>query len=375
MKRLFFLLFIILSLFLSSGCSYFELNDLAIATALSIDYEDEKIVVSAQILNFETESGSTKKKALVYEGVGENVGEAIRNIYKAYPKKLHLGHLELIVVSEDAVTYKIKEILDYFLRSPEARNDCNFVIAVGSSAKSVLVPINSEETTFTSDEIIDSIKNAEKFQGTVFSSTLQDVSKSYLETGIMPAVTAVTFDNTDYSHVKSLNLVGIKKDNTLTPLIGDKEANSYNMINEHFSDIMIEVPFHNNKISVVLYKPKSNISVTLKDKPVFKISIDIEANISQIDQKYNLEKEAIVKEIEDSIEKEVNSYVDDLTKFCSDNDIDLVGLKQLIYKNHYNDYKKYKDMNLYKESNIKITSNVNLYRYGNTYKSIGDNDE
>ncbi len=375
MRKLFFLLFIILSLFLSSGCSYFELNDLAIATALSIDYEDDEVLVSAQILNFETESGSTKKKALVYEGSGENVGEAIRNIYKAYPKKLHLGHLELIVVSEDAVTNKIKEILDYFLRSPEARNDCNFVVSIGSNAKSVLTPINSEENTFTSDEIIDSIKNAEKFQGTVFLSTLQDVSKSYLETGIMPAVTAVTFDNTDYSHVKSLNLVGLKGDNTLTPLMSDKEAISYNMINEHFSDIMIEVPFHDDKISVVLYKPKSDIKVTLDDEVLFNIKVDIEANISQIDQKYNLEKEDIVKEIEDSIENEVNYYIDHLMTFCGDNDIDLVGLKQLIYKSHYKDYKKYKDINLYKESDIKITSDVSLYRYGNTYKSIGDNDE
>ena len=371
MKKIYFLLCLMI---IFTGCSYNELNDLAIATAISIDYKDEKILLEAQILSFDKETDSNNKSVIIYKSEGKTVGEAIRNVYKKYPNKLHLGHLELLIVSKDAANEKLSEILDYFIRSPEARSDCNFVIAMNTNAKDIIKPSEKEEK-MTSEEIINSIKNASKYQGTVFLSSLEKIAKTYLEKGIMPAVTALEYTDDDYTTVKSINLVGINKNNKVTNPMNKKSAIAYNTIYENYDDIMLNIPFKGTYINVIIYNLKTNKDIKInKNKLNYTIDIKAEAHISQIKQEYDLNKKEIQEEITKSIKKEYKSYIKDLIKYCKENNIDLIGLKQLLYKKYYKEYKDFKNTNFY-DSDIKINVDIKLFRYGNTFKGIGDNDE
>ena len=68
--------------------------------------------------------------------------------------------------------------------------------------------------------------------------------------------------------------------------------------------------------------------------------------------------------------KKINSYINDLINFNIENNTDVLGLKNIIYKKYHKSYKKFKDKNIYEIAKININTNVHLYKYGNIYKSF-----
>ena len=79
MKKIKIILILVLTI-LISGCSYKELNDLAIASALGIDYENNEYIISAQIMELKKQEKEDTSSALIYLGKGKTISEALRNI-------------------------------------------------------------------------------------------------------------------------------------------------------------------------------------------------------------------------------------------------------------------------------------------------------
>ena len=88
-----------------SGCwNYNELNNYSIATGMAIDYKDDKYIVSFLISNGKRELSSSNKStyhSTLYSGEGITIYEAIKNIELISTKKLYIGHLTSIVISEE----------------------------------------------------------------------------------------------------------------------------------------------------------------------------------------------------------------------------------------------------------------------------------
>ena len=75
---------------LTNGCSYVELNDLAIVSAIGIDYEENNFNLTAQVMDVKN---SKEEGTLIYEASGKTIAKAIRNFSIRYPKNVYLGHL------------------------------------------------------------------------------------------------------------------------------------------------------------------------------------------------------------------------------------------------------------------------------------------
>ncbi len=172
MKKSIILITIIL---LITGCyNYRELNDLAIIDALGIDYKDNKFLVTAQILNVEKkETDDTKKLIVVYEGEGQSIAEAIRNMSLDDPKEMYLGHLELIILGESLTKDNTNKVFEFLLRDPKLRSEALVVSSLNNSAREILnQKVNSN--IFPSKSIINSIEVSSKTEGTVVKQTLED---------------------------------------------------------------------------------------------------------------------------------------------------------------------------------------------------------
>ena len=85
MKKIKIILILVLTI-LISGCSYKELNDLAIASALGIDYENNEYIISAQIMELKKQEKEDTSSALIYLGKGKTISEALRNISLKYER-------------------------------------------------------------------------------------------------------------------------------------------------------------------------------------------------------------------------------------------------------------------------------------------------
>ena len=367
MKTIKFLLLTIVILL--TGCSYKELNELAIGSALGIDYIDNEYLITVQVLNLKKSGeNSEQENSIIYKANGKTIAEAIRNISLTYPKTIYFGHLELVILGSTTLNKNIGDLFDYFIRSPETRDDFDVIVNPSGSANEILEQTEQKTNSFPSKEIISTIENSMSKQGSTVKINMEELISNYLQKGIDPVLTSI-------EKVEGKNkLTGIIAfdDNRTNNIIAlsTKSAMAYNLINENFYDILITTPYKDTTVDLLVLTPKTNIDMTIKENKInIVISIKASLHVSEIKTTVNLEDSHIQKEIQDSINKTLSKYVNDLLDTCKKSNIDILGLKNMIYKKHYKDYKRFSNKNIYEIANIKVNITTDLYRYGNLYRS------
>ena len=103
-----------------------QLNDLSILSAIGIDInKNGEYIITSQVLNTQkadSSSGSSSggTSEVTYETTKKSVHEALRATIEKVPNKLYIGHLELLLVSEEAgKNNDILDTIDFFLRDNE----------------------------------------------------------------------------------------------------------------------------------------------------------------------------------------------------------------------------------------------------------------
>lgn len=360
---------ILISILLLTGCSYIELNKLAIVSALGIDYKDNKYEVTAQVMDIQKTENSIKQSSLIYEATGETIGKAIRNLSEKYPKTVYLGHLEIVILGKEITEQKTNDIFDFLVRSPEIRSTGNVLVNKYQSAKNTLKPENEKENSFATEQIKSSLENATKKTGTVYLITIEELLEEYLKKGKDPVIPLIKIDskNIDNTSNTIVSNLAVLKDNKIKKELSKKESIAYNTINNNYEDIIINPTYNNKTIGVILFNPKSKIDTKIKNNEVFTtININIETKINELTTEINPQDNKKSKELEKIITNEINSYIHDLINYCKNTKTDVLGIKNNIYKNYFKEYKKYKHEDLYK--NIKIVIKPKLYRSGNINK-------
>lgn len=365
---------LILSLFLITGCSYKELNELAIVSSVGIDYVDDHYLISLQIMDLQKGSGdSTTEKAVLYKGTGITIVEALRNIMKEYPKTIYFGHLELAVLGRDVAEDKTDEIFDYFISSPESSNDFMVLVHKDGLALDIIDPKKSsnEETNPTKD-LLTSLENIKNRDGSSYEINFEEFLALYLEVGKDPVIPVVKLvdDKDAISKVMITTLVPFK-DNMLLDELSDKQAIAFNTLNNNYYDIPFTAKYNDTNISLLMINPKSSYDVKLEDNKVnVNLNIKLEGHASEVATRVILSTPKVANEIEEIFEEEIKNYVISLIDYCKNNDVDILGLKNMIYKNYYKDFNNYKDKNIYEIANMNIDVNVSMYRYGNAYVGV-----
>lgn len=368
MKKLFILPIII---FITCGCSYTELNDLAIASAIGIDYENNEFILTAQVLDVQNnDSGLTKQSALIYESKGKTLSQATNNMYTRYPKNIYFGHLELGIISKNAVNKKLDNIFDYFIRSPEARTSGFVLVSEDKLAKDILNPKNEKEGNFPTEDIKSVLMDATEKNGTINQITLEEFLINYMKPGIVPVVPLINIEEkgnkSSSTIIKGLIPIYHKK---LFKDLTENQSLAYNTIFNNYKEININPIYKKEYLGITVFSPKSKIKVNIKKGEIYvDINIKIESRISEIRNKKDLTKIKTQKEIKKQTNKELYKYINSLIEYCKENNADLLGIENEIYKNYFKEYKKYKDIELYKKSHIKINIENKFYRHGNINK-------
>lgn len=368
MKKLLLLLIICLSF---CGCSYKELNELAIANSIGIDYEDGKYKITAQVMKLSKSSEeSSSNSTILYEGSGDSIVSAIKNVSLKYPNYLYLGHLELLVVGKSIVNDDIEKVFDYFLRSPEARNDIYFLISSEHDAKEILDPKEEEKEEFPTKDIITTIKNSTKHNGYTINVTLEEFVKNYYEKGIDSLVPNINLSKDEENKNTYLDNVAVFKQNKYLVNLNDKEILAYNIINNNIEDIVINTHYKNYPVTVSATFDKSKLSVKAdKNKVDINISINVTGKILEADGKIDFTEKNVMNIISKNVEDELVKYTNDLIEYCLKNDVDILGIENKIYKFNNKFYSIYKHKNLYEIANFNFNNNVKVYNYDSIYKS------
>lgn len=199
---------VLLVAFFSNDFNLVAVQKTAIITAIGIDREDGKFLLTAVVANpaaqggsgqsADGKSGTSGNGYNVVEGSGGTVAKALEDINAKtgwYPK---LVFCRLILLGEDLCKGNVFDGLDYFLRSEYTAKDALLAAATGK-AKDVLSaspPFNAA----VSDALEKVLSDQPKQVGAVLTANLREFAISYFSagnSGYMPIIQTEKAENGD----------------------------------------------------------------------------------------------------------------------------------------------------------------------------------
>lgn len=367
------LILIITTLIISvtlTGCGgYEELNNLSIVTAVAFDKTDDEYELSFLIANSPKAQTSAKEgeaKTTVYTGKGKTIAEASKDIEQIVPKQVYLGHINVVVISEDIAKDGFLKIADWLLRNPQTRKKFYLLQAKDEKAKNILKIVSPLES-FPSQSIATLIESNSETKSIATSITYSNFISQILEKGYDPVLPSITINGSvkEGSNEKNLETTEPESYLVLGPLAiykGDKlkgfsteeESWAINVLKGDSKEINYNVKYQNENINIETSSLKSTIKII--DEKNIEITISGVGDIYNINNKIDIQDYKEINKIEkawsSSLKKDLTKVI---KKVQSKWQADIFGFGNLIYKNNPNTWEK-----LEKNWNSKYFPNLNI---------------
>lgn len=373
MKKLLILL-LVLPL---TGCyNYNELNNLAIATGFAVDIKDDEYEVTVLISNSQKQgSGDSKSSAsaAVYRGKGKTIFEAIKDTSLSISKQIYISHIEVLVLSEEVAETKTTEVIDFFFRYPQTRNEFYLVIAEDSNAGD-LFDVTTPLETFPSQNISKNLEITEKLQGYIYTVTFNEFVKDLIEEGKNPTLPTISIKGSVEEGNKQeniekiepqtylkLGMMGVFNGSNLVGISNKDQSKGINFLNDKVKTTLIVTNINNGKVVVELSSSKTKKSVEIKNnKPKFNIEINCDGSIAEVASDIKVEETEAIEEIKKQSEEEIKRIVNEAINYSKELKTDIFNLGSLVYKKDHKLWKNIKDNWDNELNNLEIEIKVNL---------------
>lgn len=373
--------------FLLSGCNYSELNTLGIVTGFAIDYENNEYNVSMLVANSKKNESSNKEgeaQTTVYSGRGKNLSEVIKQIDRKSPKNVYIGHLGVVIISEEVAKKGMLDISDMLLRSAESRKKFYLIQANGVKAKDVLSTVIPLES-FPAQGILALSKSTKINQAITTTMPFSYFITDILKQGVSPTLPSIEIignpkegqnsslleETTIETYLKISNMALYRNDKFIA-YAENKESQIINLLNNNTSSLSTTITDEKNNIGFGISNIKAKIK--LIDTSNIEINISGNAEIKEINGKYNLQSKKTIEKLEKKLNKvgvsRINSTIDSLqNKYKTDS----LGFGNLIYQKYPKEWKKLKknwEEENFKNIDIKINSNIKIVSTGSLKQTI-----
>ena len=383
MKKIFLILIV---LFLS-GCNYRELDKIAITVGCGLEKVDDGYKITVQIADTQKQGNSNSSTSPVrfknYTYTDRTIHEAARGILTKLPKKAYTKHMQILVIDENIANNGINEIIDFWFREVELRNDFYVFVSKDSTPIEVLgvltqiYPINSVG-------IRNLIENNFKYLGGTVLTTFDDLTSSYISKTkeiILPTIMVLGKDGNKKDNLESsipeslisLNETAYFRDNKLVGYLDKKQTIYYNLVKNALKTSIISYECDKDKfVTFEIIENKTDIDI-VKNKPELNIKVQAKGNLTSIMCEYDISKNDGIKMIEKEGSLEIKKQIDSLFKLSKDNKTDIFSIRDIYYK-HNNKY--YKNISNYNDffDNLKVNVDVklNIFEKGNSLQVIAN---
>lgn len=304
--------------FLMTGCtSYTELNDLSIVNTLGIDYKDGKYELTISVIEGKIDDQELEKEMTVFHSKKATLEEAFQDIYLTSSKKLYLSHIDLLVLSEDAINFELKGIIRNFLENNEYRNNFNVIILKNNSIDDFF------DNNILAEDINDLLKTNE------LETSMTKVKD--LET----IMTELLIDGNSY--IPTISLIDDKIN-----LLGFTLIKNYRV----YEELTL-----NESILLNLLTNSANMTF-INDTKIEENNTYVKTDDNNIIFTLNM----IINNQKNSFKNELIKDLENFIKNHQEKNYDILKLTEMIRKNDYHYYKK--TDNLLKKLKIKININT-----------------
>lgn len=370
---------ILILIFLLTGCyGYQELNEKAIVKGISIDFEKNQYVVNYMVLDANGKNNETNPQTALLEGKGDTISEAVAEINLLSPKKTYIGHMLILVISDELAKNGVATPTDYFFRNTQSKKSFYFVLSKGSKAKeilSILSPLN----TFPVENITENLATSDLTEGFISNITFTEFISAILSDGVDPVLNGIKMIGSSESGSKKENLesleiknyikidtLGIFKNDKFIGFASKTVSKGINILNQKSDKFQIETILNDKKVVFRFKDIKVKKEVSFDDKITFKIKVTGESEIEETNGNFNISKEKDIKLLKESLDKKLMEILTETINYSKETKADFLGLGNYIYLNHYKKWEKIKDNFDLKNIVVKLEVNNNLLRNENT---------
>ncbi|MER2079193.1 Ger(x)C family spore germination protein [Psychrobacillus psychrotolerans] len=390
-RRIVHLIGIIFISLLLTGCwDKREINDLAIATAISIDKKDDEYHVSAQVVlptELSMKGGMGSSPVTLYEASGKSVNEAIRKLTQVSPRIIYLGHLRVVVISEELAKEGIATTVDFLSRGWELRSDFYVIVSKGRDAKEILNVQTSLEQ-IPSNELYNILHTSEANYSSTVAVNFFELKTNLERDGKEGVLTGVEIlgdpkkgsskQNVEMiipdAKIKFKELAVFKKDK-LVGWLDEQESRGFNeATNQVKSTIGLVSCPDGGEVSIHTKKYNSKIkSKTTSNNPEIEIKVNIVANLGEVSCDIDLTKEKTIEMLQKEYEKVVKNDIQETIKVVQQKyQSDIFGFGAAIYKSNPQQWKKVKDNwdEIFAELPVSVEVKVQISHFGSVLNPI-----
>lgn len=347
MKKVIFSLLILLC---ATGCyDNIELNDLDIVSGIGISYEENKYVVTYEIINTKKTKGSNDK-SFSHTGSGKTIEEAFSNTELTIDRKPYFPHLKLLIFHNSITEDKLQNIMEYLIRSNNIRTEFNLVYT-SDSPKEILESSN-EHNPIVSFEIVEMLKNSKYTTNSAIDEKFEQIMGKILNDLEDPIISTIKLDKNEIKLSKGILL----HDYAIIDYLSLKDTSLYRLIMNESNGTSFRNEYEKGDVTINCYD--SNIKLEIKDNTIV-IKGSSEALILNNNAEFNLRDKSSYQTLNKDFSNIINKQVTDLVKALQFNQTDILSLADMYY-----DKTRIKNQNGWTNYKIDVDIDVHINKKG-----------
>ncbi|WP_071394076.1 Ger(x)C family spore germination protein [Bacillus tuaregi] len=308
----------------------------------------------------------SEKTAWILETSGHTMKDAMANLQQQLAEKLYLGHLQIVVVSDEIAKRGLSEINDFLRRDYEVRRTAWMIVNEKDASKVIKTapPLETVPSLYLSDTLNHAVQFG-KLPREYLGKFWVDISDDGVN-AILPAVKVIEKDRIlvdGLAFFQNAKMVGRTTSVEIGAFMGMKEKS-----NGGYS-IAVSMKDDNGVYFIRSLKRKPKLDVSVKNgKPSAKIHIQVDA---VIDEEVNVNQlnGRSLKQLEKAANKKREEICYELLKKIQKEGSDILGLGARIRAKHREYWNREikteeKWCEVYKEMDIKVTVDYRILRAG-----------
>ncbi|MEW9673118.1 Ger(x)C family spore germination protein [Ammoniphilus sp. 3BR4] len=313
--------------------------------------------------------GGQKKPVWVLHAVGDTIDDAIMVLQQQIAYRLFIGHLRVVVISEEIAKKGVQNINDYFRRNSEIRRTVWMMVSQGDADKAMLTvpPLERIPTLYLMETMNQSVKLGKlppSFLGLFWSA-----SSAHGREPFLPYI-EVKEDNIfvqGLAYFRGDKMVGRTEPLQIAivmQLLGVETAGY---------SVLITVPEDPSPGAIMTQgtSRKAKIRSEIRNgRPHFNIQVHIEADIvEKSNEQFDVNKPGMIAKIEKEIAEKQEKSQAKLIKQTQEKGSDIFGFGEYVRAKHpdyWNEHIKTKEKwrEMYKEATFESQVNISIRRVG-----------
>lgn len=393
LKRLLVLLVICIVSFSYYGCEEnalgrVKLDQIALIRLAAFDKkEDDQVCVTlvSKAVKSDGNKEAPQKQAIILTEDGRTIFEANRKFNAFSNKDIFWGHVEFLLIGEDAARDDIVKYLDYVVRDHSLRLTPIILITKGTTAEEAIIKMNVDDA-FISDNINSIVENARgslSYSSKISLVEIINALDSEFESAYIPCITLVQKtirkEETDKYDPK-LDGYGIFKKNQLIGYVQGENARGLNwIVNKVSSGYMIVKDLNHKDVCLEIIEAQSKIKPKIEgDELSVEIAVQMSSNISEYEGTNNIFNEEGLYNLNKQQEEKIRKEMEYIIRYTQKNGVDVLGIGDAVYHKYPIQWEKYKKNwqdEAFKEISINISIKSKINRSYLFQQPIGNKEK